>query len=253
MKCVSRITFRDHSVPLLSYTSAMACYSWSLPAGKAGSCPMEDQTPGSICSCCYAQQYRYQTPRVIECQYTRLRWTQHCIDSSTTTSSLWQDTMRAALFAHVDPNGYFRVHDSGDFFSTHYIDAWYYLAKDLQGIRFWFPTRAWVFPGWMFRLQRLHSLHNANVTPSAVNFNDPPPRIPGLGPGLTAVTSEAHLKSRTVRCPKSWDGGSCQSHHCRHCWDKQTTFSTAYLAHGVRVTDKMRRNHARVALTVSTE
>src|SRR6516162_9609523 len=40
----------------------------------------------------------------------------------------------------------FRIHDSGDFFSAAYANAWYEVCRQLPDIRFWAPTRAWQLP-----------------------------------------------------------------------------------------------------------
>ncbi|MBK6407894.1 MAG: hypothetical protein IPF66_24500 [Holophagales bacterium] len=38
---------------------------------------------------------------------------------------------------------HFRLHDSGDFFSPPYVDAWYDIAFALPEVSFWAPTRSW--------------------------------------------------------------------------------------------------------------
>lgn len=39
--------------------------------------------------------------------------------------------------------GFFRLHDSGDLFSSGYTDAWFYAAKMMPNVYIWIPTRVW--------------------------------------------------------------------------------------------------------------
>ena len=105
-------------------------------------------------------------------------------------------------------NPYFRVHDSGDLFSPAYTWAWVRIVQALPDIRFWFPTRSWrpitmtrMSPAgrmaWELALTALNAEPNVTVRPSALFFNAPAPRIPGLAAGSTAADDGSYT------CPAS--------------------------------------------------
>ncbi len=114
---------------------------------------------------------------------------------------------------------YFRVHDSGDFYSPAYLAAWaevcrnflkpFQLSKPIGGatelppITFWAPTRMWaigqkqdheigIYDG---RVECVSDEHlkcvpsNLVIRPSALHFGDPPPLIarPGFAKGAASI------------------------------------------------------------------
>lgn len=194
----------------------MGCWSWSLPAGKDGSCPMESRVEGSICNSCYAQQNRYRFSTVRSAQQARLSYITE--DPVTCIKQI-------SSFIRSNRLPYFRVHDSGDFHKLWLIPYWQGVVRDNPSTLFWFPTRAWVFPVWLPFLRELAAEPNASVRPSAIRFGDPPPHIPGLSAGTMSAPS-----SPVYDCPKSVHGTSCPDEGCRTCWSK--TDAVNYIPHG---------------------
>lgn len=222
-----RFTHDGRSYALLTWTSAMSCWSWSLPAGKHGACPAEHRSPNSICSSCYAQQGNYLFRNVRETQAARFAFLKS--DPAAFASLL-------VRFLHLESPSFFRVHDSGDFHSLGSIHMWTRIVDRCPATRFWFPTRTHNFPAWLPALRALHRRPNACVRPSALNFGDEPPVVPGLGHGTVSI--DGGLPG-IVDCPKSRSGGSCSDHDCRTCWDDISYVN--YLPHGHVVSDRERR------------
>ena len=81
---------------------------------------------------------------------------------------------------------------------------------------------------WLKMYGSLNSLPNVTVRPSALYLDDLAPQIKGfsLGSGVLSEPAEGRWM-----CPKSTEGGSCESTGCRHCWESPTE-SVYYLVHG---------------------
>lgn len=258
MRCAFTVPGTTHA--LLTFPSAMQCWSWSIPAGPlkyGGSCAPfftnPDDPHRSVCGHCYALQARYTTTAVRNAQNARFAWTRTSLATHEGTTD-WLSTMHVAIHA-VTGKGYFRVHDSGDFFNAPYISAWTTLCHTLRHTHFWFPTRAWRLPYWLDNLRALHALPNVNVTPCALSINDPPPAVGGLGLGLT-VTNSPHtitalqawkIPDAPVICPKSLYHTNCATENCRHCWSKEGS-PVAYLLHGRALTAAGLRRHTPLTL-----
>jgi len=85
---------------------------------------------------------------------------------------------------------FFRLHDSGDFFSPDYVAAWRAIADNNRDVTIWAPTRAWAVPG----LRRAINEYNAPpanlvIRPSGYHVNDPAFTARELGPGFSAGTT----------------------------------------------------------------
>jgi hypothetical protein len=128
----------------------------------------------------------------------------------------------------IDATGhlYMRVHDSGDLFSAAYTRAWIRICSALCWVRFWFPTRSWRAP-WFEVIKELAALPNVTVRPSAIHFDDEPPRIDGLAAGTT-------VKSFGYSCPAPRQNNACGE--CRRCWVAKS-WPISYHAHFIRSTD----------------
>jgi hypothetical protein len=121
---------------------------------------------------------------------------------------------------------YFRVHDSGDMFNARYAEAWLVVCTRLPHVKFWIPTRAYqqpnrqlpVFDSLLATLRKLAQLPNVTVRPSALNFGDHAPQVPGLHAGSTAAMPDIF---RARQCPAYAQGGECGD--CRACWDDKST------------------------------
>jgi hypothetical protein len=224
---------RQHA--LLTWTSAMDCWSWSLPAGKSGSCPMENRDTGSICNSCYAQQGTYLFSTTRHAQRARFEFLKSDPDRVL-------NLITSYINDHRLP--YFRVHDSGDFHSLAMIWRWTDAVRRCPDTRFWFPTRAWTFPHWIPALSALAAEPNVSVRPSAQKFDEPPPYIRGLHPGTMSTSAETDW---ALTCPKTVNHSSCGKENCRTCWS--TTEPVNYLSHGHVLTAKERLTHLSIGAT----
>jgi len=209
---------RDPVVPgyescLLSEPSKMPGPSWSLPAHE--SCP---RACGTVCADCYAEKGSYQFASTVSAQGVRFAWTRECLRTPA-GQDLWVRTMVLAILRYE----YFRVHDSGDMFNPTYARMWLRVCRALPGTKFWIPTKSWQQPGGVLPmydpllgvLRELARLDNVTVRPSALNFGDRPPVVPGLHAGASAGMDDMF---RAYQCPaKAKYDGNCGP--CRHCWD----------------------------------
>jgi hypothetical protein len=208
------------TVRLLTQTSKMPSPSWSLPARKA--CP---RARGTICQSCYASRGCFRYPSTRNAQQTRLKWTVQCMRTPE-ARGIWVETMVDAI--QRTGSAFFRVHDSGDMFSTAYAGAWFEVCQGLPAVQFWIPTRGWqrpngdlpVFDPLLQALRELAMLPNVTVRPSALNFGDCPPQVAGLHADTTADCDPSCL---VFHCPSSWQGGKCLD--CRVCWSKDIQVS----------------------------
>lgn len=140
--CKTKITYNGITTSLLTWTSTMDCWSFSLPAGKEGACPMS--TKGGICKSCYAKGSRYILDNVARAQWTRFEWLKALLQTEEGRASFIL-IMVEALNKNVS-NSYFRWFDSGDFFSPHLIDCVGEICRQTPNIRHWIPTRVyWPF------------------------------------------------------------------------------------------------------------
>jgi hypothetical protein len=209
---------------ILTKTSAMPGASFSLPARTT--CPGAAFRPGSVCAACYADgRGRYRFPNVKDAQSRRLAWTIHAL-----ATGRFAPVLIERIAARGEP--YFRLHDSGDFFSVAYVEAWITIATALPDIRFWAPTHSWAIQGrprpdgdpLLEALRRFNSLPNVAVRPSAVRIGESPPVIPGLSAGSSVTTDHA-----IATCPKSLRSPS-NCGPCRRCWDEPLV-PVMYLKH----------------------
>jgi hypothetical protein len=205
------------TVSLLSNPSKMPGKAFGLPAHRA--CPRKK---GTICDSCYASKGCYSWKGPKHAQQVRFEWTRDCMKTDA-GMLLWVSVMIQALVGET----YFRIHDSGDFFNPRYAKAWVMVCKALPATKFWAPTRAWqggvmgplpVFDPLLNTLRELAALPNVTVRPSALDFGDLAPVVPGLHAGSTAGMSDA---SKAYQCPaKAKYDGHCGP--CRHCWDNKS-------------------------------
>jgi hypothetical protein len=69
-----------------------------------------------------------------------------------------------------------RLHVSGDFDTTYYIDQWYWLAREHPDVRFFGYTRSWRVPELLVRLERFWALPNVQLFASMdKSMNELPP------------------------------------------------------------------------------
>jgi len=225
-----KFQWADCQHALLTKTTAMSCWSWSLPAEF--SCPgMVARDERDICHGCYAQIGFYTFDAVAEAQAARYAWTRHCLRTAA-GRRLWIDTMVRAI-SQCATNGYFRWHDSGDCFSAAYTRMIREVCKRTSDIKHWIPTRSWRLAWGPRVLRTLHALPNVVVHPSAISFGDSPPTIEGLGKGSTAHLAGEPCPKGSRVCPKSTNETeykSCEEAGCRTCWHNSN--SASFLVHG---------------------
>lgn len=208
---------------LLGEPSKMPCFTFSIPAML--SCPAKVTEPSddgrkAICAGCYANKKRYKMPIVQNAQHIRWDWVRECMRTPEGRDEFVRVMTQAIADQH---NNYFRIHDSGDFFTPEYIRCWTRIARNLPDIKFWAPTRTWRFlerPAWRDALLELASLPNMAVRPSALHFGDAPPVIEGLAAGTTAAKDDWN-------CPAPLQENACGP--CRACWEKE--IPRTYRAH----------------------
>lgn len=227
--CSAKVCWAGQEHALLTYTSAMDCWSFSLPAKLA--CPGRvDKTPADICWQCYAQLGAYNYRTVLNAQAARFAWVKYMMRAD----SRWQEFvnyMVNEITQHVGDDRYFRWHDSGDIFSPDYCEAIAEICWRTPHVKHWLPTRSWRLK-WAKQLTLLHRVSNVNVRPSALKINDRPPVIKGLGRGSTVHDSDCDLPPAPI-CPKTDPTNpakSCVEAGCRNCWDARRTVS--YFQHG---------------------
>jgi len=240
-KCSTKVAYGGKAVALLTYTSTMSCWSFSLPAGKHGACPFMDASgEDKICAGCYAQINRYNMPNVLEAQHVRFNWLRLRLNNQEGRAEIIR-TFNEALRAHVT-NGYFRFFDSGDIFSEGMALVCHAVCRDNPDIKFWFPTRVYdrsnkkVPKDWWAWMRLLATLPNVTVRPSALSYNEKPPVVDFYSAGTTVLTGDTRISGVAV-CAKSENGGSCESNNCRTCWDEKD-FEVGYLIHGFNGSDK---------------
>ena len=224
------IEFGGKTANLLSYTTDMAAYSFSLPAGPNGACPLALTGENTVCGSCYAMLGFYNMNNVMEAQYIRFGWVKQLLATSQGQDKLVQ-TLVAALKTHCE-NLYFRWFDSGDFFDPRMIVVAKRVCEATPDIRHWFPTRVWraTNENWLSPLRELAALPNVSVRPSALYFDSPHPTIAGLSTGTNVVTIMPDNTDDNPICPKTLHGGNCFTNSCRRCWHKTGTVS--YFVHG---------------------
>ena len=187
------------------------------------------EPPLYVCDICYAGKGRYVSSPLNAIRQTfKLAWAR-----ATLQAGIFVEQMRRAIAAMRDlpiasqeaegiNTRFFRIHDSGDFFSPEYYAAWVAVCVALPDIQFWAPTRQWVFPRWRDLFTEFPPPPNLTLRPSALFIGAPAPHVPGLAAGSTA-SAEA-LPKPIWNCPAyAGDDASthnCESKRCRACWDR---------------------------------
>lgn len=210
------------SINLLAWTRKMGAPSFSLPAGPpqfGGSCPgatggqsivPTDQLnraarhvekiinepivlPDCVCQWCYAEggNYRYGSKQLG--QVVLFAWAQQALQDNTFVEVMdWavknanyklNGVPKDNLPAERHPGRFFRIHDSGDFFSLRYLEAWKAVAELNPDIIFWAPTRLWALPRGAQWVNDVNSSGHPNliIRPSAYMVDRP--KGPEFGPG----------------------------------------------------------------------
>jgi len=124
-----------------------------------------------------------------------------------------------------DP-AYFRIHDAGDFWSLEYMQAWFEICRKLPQVKFWTPTRTWVYPEFASMLEKAPA--NLSVRPSMLHVGDEPQVVlkNQRVASSTVETVARSLERGIFPCPAYAQGtGTCYGSTgptggpCRACWD----------------------------------
>lgn len=216
----------------------------------------------AICEFCYAEGGQYATGSVQYHQMVRFAWTRRALfydiedrelprGSDMADSAFVRvmiDAIERADFkinaepAHWGTQRFFRLHDSGDIFSTRYLAAWKTIADHYHPdnhddpITFWAPTRMWA-TGRKFidYVNEINGQPDTNLVlrPSAYHIDQHGP--PDLGPGWAgaSVVYDKRQKGQAEGVTFDWDckayavekGPSCRGAKnpknqtgCRVCW-----------------------------------
>lgn len=147
----------------------------------------------NICERCYAAKGNFGNPNIQMWQMARFAWAYDALERGA-----FVDEMVAALrsflshkLARADAEQdtrFFRIHDSGDFFSPEYMIGWARVAEKMPEVSFWAPTRVWML--WPETIaEALEIAPNLTIRPSALQFGDPAPMVDGV----KTCGSTAHL------------------------------------------------------------
>jgi len=160
----------------------------------------------AICQHCYAEGGQYSTANVQMAQVLRHAWVTRALKDGTFVETMkyaisnadfvrtgrWKETKsgeREWIPGERHPGRYFRLHDSGDFFSPAYLRAWGEVVRSFPNILFWAPTRIWATAwGSEAVAEATAGAPNFIIRPSAFHVNEPPPdlsREPGWAAGTT--------------------------------------------------------------------
>jgi hypothetical protein len=217
----------------LSAPSKMPSYGWGIPAMLT--CPgaklsIREHGDDAVCNECYATGGFYLMPSVQSQQLARRAWIARSLASD--DGAEFVATMVTMIAKSVSKTGepYFRGHDSGDFYSVAYIGAWQRICEALPHVRFWFPTRSHIVANLLPALQRLASLPNVIVRPSATRLDEPAPIVPGLSAGTSVRRSRTLPIAGQPDCPATTGTPECNAHGCRRCWDEPAVALT-YVEH----------------------
>lgn len=195
---------------MLSRTSKLGCYSWSLQAVKTCPAAFDKGELVEVCKGCYATQGFYHMPNAIALRERN--------DDDWKTDD-WEDRMVEALRKQK----FFRWFDSGDMYTIALAWKIYNVCKRTPECSHWLPTRMHKFTKFSDVIAELNELDNVVVRFSSDNVGQ---HIDGRYVSLVVDTYKHVDKTHT--CPASLQGGKCLT--CRSCWDKKTQ-SVAYVAH----------------------
>lgn len=203
------------------------------------------------CRSCYALDgnYRYPSKQVNDMMH--LAWVEYELAQGG-PERLGRALAYAIQHANITrPEGfqpYFRIHDAGDFYSAEYLEAWVVCASLMTHMRFWAPTRQWVFAKWGPLLASAEQRVRAAggwlvIRPSVLKFYEAIPQVEGIAAG-SGVSSEGAdpcvwvcpVYNKVVPKPQP-DGSvllgeatSCIEANCTMCWD-QPDVPVSYGAH----------------------
>ncbi len=167
------------------------------------SLPSRITCPGASPWClkhCYAHRYERRRP-VCRCAYQK-------------NLALAQDPdefvhLLTGVLPRILPC--MRIHVSGDFHSSPYIDAWWSICAAFPQTRFWAYTRSWAAPHLLPKLEALRACPNIEILAST----DPAMPLPPEGWRVAFVQSDP--RARGLLCKEqSQQEASCLE--CGYCF-----------------------------------
>jgi hypothetical protein len=248
-------------VSLFTFTSKMSCPSFSLPAGptKGGTCPASKpssiESEGSyrehhpalasrgagtfICDLCYAGKANYgMYPNISAGQMAKKHWVLETMKDGSFADKMgdaiemvFNERIEKTLLSNGLSNRFFRIHDSGDFFTKDYYRAWVEICDRFKGrlnpdgghlIYFWAPTRMWVYRDYLDLFRAVPPPPNLALRPSALFTGAPAPVIQGMALGSTSAEDPGDVQA--FNCPAyESDLATCAGTRCRKCWTLKKT------------------------------
>jgi len=221
--------------------------------GEAGLTPgvaaSYDGDPSFVCRSCYALNANYNYPSKQLNDMLHLAWIEYELAQGGPERL---GTALAYAIQHVNITRkqgfqpYFRIHDAGDFHKAEYLEAWVVCASMMTHMRFWAPTRQWVFPRWVELIASAVARTRAAggwlvIRPSVLRIGDPVPMPAGMAAGSGVSADDAcvwvcPVYNKMVPKPqpdgsvKLEEAGSCLEASCTMCWD-QPSVQVSYGAH----------------------
>jgi hypothetical protein len=117
-----------------------------------------------------------------------------------------------------------RIHVSGDFWSTEYIDAWTQICAAFPQTQFWAYTRSWAVAALLNALERLRALGNAHL------FASTDPTMPLPPKGWRVAFIEGDGRAQGILCPQqTGQAKSCLT--CGFCWRRGTDGDVIFRTH----------------------
>jgi hypothetical protein len=253
-------------ISFFTWTSKMSAPSFSLPGGPTGkvggTCPaavqeaveksgqykaVHEPIPAGatyVCNVCYTGKNNYLMYKMVSVAQTirrlwvdrwlRQGWTSLAQRLTEAIGSLQDPGVEQVLKRKAVSNQYFRIHDAGDFYTPDYYIAWRETAYNLPDVKFWAPTRQWVFEKWRKLFANYPPPENMSLRPSSLFFGARPPVIEGMNAGTTAAEGTRDQwydfnGMEVWNCPAyAADEHSCATAinpdggtECRTCWSRK--------------------------------
>ncbi|MFA5053096.1 MAG: hypothetical protein WC565_03495 [Parcubacteria group bacterium] len=170
-----------------------------------------------ICNGCYALKGSYGNPSIILVMQWRKMWTDYAVKNGTfipvmkAAIRMAQDVSRRARSRTSDPNklaviphpDFFRIHDSGDFFSPEYLGMWLEIVRSMKDIHFWAPTRIWTSSSGAKMIEDVVRKgkfpKNLAIRPSGIFFDAPEPSVGDMSGGTSSNTISFDIKKGKIQ------------------------------------------------------
>lgn len=215
---------------MLSKTTKMGCFSWSLNALEH--CPQSRNPQGELvpaCASCYATFGNYL--------FSNVKNKRNANDQDWQKDD-WVDRMVAILKFEK----HFRWFDSGDMYDRNLAEKIYKVMKWTPNCKHWLPTRMHKDPSFLFLLEDMRQLPNVVVRLSSDEILGQLPQV--TWPTVSVIVHpDQKTPNGAFRCPSAQQGGKCQQ--CRACWSKNAPI-IAYEGHGMRYKKQHRLALARI-------